>query len=100
MRVAFGMCGYPKEGGHKNSTQSKFPESLSLLCDGGSQCVAQTDKAGVAPLAHPVPARLWAELYRLETETGIASDIQPESTDLGSLVNGLTLCASLTSSIN
>lgn len=53
MGVAFGMCGYPEEGGNKNSTQSKFTESLSLLCDGGSRCVAQTDKAGVAPLAHP-----------------------------------------------
>lgn len=51
MGLAFGMCGYPKEGGNKNSPQRKFTESSSLA--GGrsreDSALLQTNRAWAWP---------------------------------------------------
>lgn len=49
MGLAFGMCGYPKEGRNKNSPQRKFTRSSSLVVE-GDQCAAlDRQSLGVAP---------------------------------------------------
>lgn len=90
MGLAFGMCAFPKEGGNTNSSQREFTESLSLLGQWwrGASVLLQTNRAWV--WSHqPNPGcagRLQAELFRLETETETANDMQFETMDLEATV--------------
>lgn len=89
MGLAFGMCGYPREGGNKNSAQRKFTESLSLFISGGeSACCSRQTEPGSGPtwLTLAVLARLQAGLCRLGTESGIASDIGLENKDIEAIL--------------
>lgn len=77
----------PRRVAIKTQHRANLPNHcLSSVVEGAGVLPRQTKLVWPHWLTLPVLARLWAELYRLETETGIARDIQLESTDLGTIL--------------
>lgn len=73
MGLAFGMCGYPKEGGDKNSAQdlpNHWHYSDSVVGDKQGWVWSHLANPGCAN-----PGRLQAEFSRWETGIRTANDI-------------------------